>query len=499
MELGLKMEEISCCETVGNVVVSHEESLETSIPEYCPDIARIVDTAGQLRIREKVLSEGRLSISGDVRVTVLYTSEESPGLRSLVLTVPFACRAEEPRLQGCRSVCVCGRLPLLEAKSLTSRKLYIRVMPEFIVEGIACTQQKLCSGVEEEDSTLQLRRETVEASILTAILEREFNFSQECVPENGVPEDLLLDRCCLQVTDCQRIGRKLIIKGEASLALLYRTEEQALRTYDAVLPFSQILDGVELPDEAIYRAEAWTADSHIRLTRTDGAMGFGISLRIGVMVKVYELRKMSYLRDLYSTRYEADVHRQMMKLTAAYPAENTKQEAVEQLEFGREVPFVCLTGAECGAVTAEPEGDHTALRTNLRLKVLYLDESGAPVSAERMVEVSVQAPDAPNVARAICGNGMVQMSGNSCQVRLPVSFTVEREIPQELSSIDSVELAEPEESQRPSLVLRRVGEEETLWDVAKAYRTDPALILQANDLKEGEPLPEGMVLIPKTR
>ncbi len=499
MELGLKMEEISCCATVGNVVVSHEESLETSIPEYCPDIARIVDTAGQLRIREKVLSEGRLSISGDVHVTVLYTSEESPGLRSLVLTVPFACRTEEPRLQGCRSVCVCGRLPLLEAKSLTSRKLYIRVMPEFIVEGIANTRQKLCSGVEEEDPTLQLRRETVETSILTAVLEREFNFSQECVPEGDVPEDLLLDRCCLQVTDCQRIGRKLIVKGEAALSLLYRTEEQTLCTYDAVLPFSQILDSVELPEDAVYQAEAWTSDSHIRLARMEGAMGFGISLRIGVMVKVYELRKVSYLCDLYSTRYEADVHYQTLTLTAVYPAENTTQEAVEQLEFGRETPFVCLTGAECGAVTAEPEGDHTALRSNLRLKILYLDETGAPISAERMAEVTAQVPDVPQSVRAICGSGMVQMSGNSCQVRLPVSFAATRETPRELQSIDGVELTEPEENQRPSLVLRRVGEDETLWDVAKAYRTDPALILQANDLKEGEPLPEGMVLIPKTR
>ncbi len=499
MELGLKMEEISCCATVGNVVVSHEESLETSIPEYCPDIARIVDTAGQLRVREKVLSEGRLSISGDVRVTVLYTSEESPGLRSLVLTVPFACRTEEPRLQGCRSVCVCGRLPLLEAKSLTSRKLYIRVMPEFMVEGIACTRQKLCSGVEEEDPSLHLRQETVETSLLTAVLEREFNFSQECVPEGGVPEDLLLDRCCLQMTDCQRIGRKLIVKGEVALSLLYRTEEQALRIYETVLPFSQILDSVELPEEAVYRAEAWMADSHIRLTRMEGAIGFGISQRIGVLVKVYEKRTILYLRDLYSTRYEADVHRQTLTLTAAYPAESTKQEAVEQLEFGRETPFACLTGAECGAVTAEPEGDHTALRTNLRLKFLYLDESGAPISAERMEEVTAQVSDVPRIVRATCGNGMIQMSGNSGQVRLPLSFAAERETPRELQSIDAVELTEPEERQRPSLVLRRLGEEETLWDVAKAYRTDPALILQANDLAEGEPLPEGMVLIPQMR
>ena len=77
--------------------------METAIPEYCPDMARIVDTVGQLKLREKKLSGGRLILTGAVRVTVLYTSGESAGLRSLVLTVPFTCQIDDERLQGCRN------------------------------------------------------------------------------------------------------------------------------------------------------------------------------------------------------------------------------------------------------------------------------------------------------------------------------------------------------------------------------------------------------------
>ena len=53
MELELKFAELACCEPVGDLVTTQEESMETAIPEYCPDIARIVDTVGQLRLREK--------------------------------------------------------------------------------------------------------------------------------------------------------------------------------------------------------------------------------------------------------------------------------------------------------------------------------------------------------------------------------------------------------------------------------------------------------------
>ena len=44
MELELKFTEVTGCEPVGDLVTTQEESMETAIPEYCPDMARIVDT-----------------------------------------------------------------------------------------------------------------------------------------------------------------------------------------------------------------------------------------------------------------------------------------------------------------------------------------------------------------------------------------------------------------------------------------------------------------------
>ena len=112
MELELKFAELACCEPVGDLVTTQEESMETAIPEYCPDIARIVDTVGQLRLREKHPAGQQLTMGGSVVLTVLYTSEESAGLRSLSMEVPFSCQVEDKRLAGCDAVCVTGRLLL---------------------------------------------------------------------------------------------------------------------------------------------------------------------------------------------------------------------------------------------------------------------------------------------------------------------------------------------------------------------------------------------------
>ena len=124
MELGLQFTDLTCWEKTGHAAVSHEETMETAIAEYCPDMTRIVTACGQLYIREKTASEERVTVSGTVRVTVLYTSEESTGLRSLTVSVPFSCAAEDQELASAQLIWATGRLLLVEAQAVTARKLY---------------------------------------------------------------------------------------------------------------------------------------------------------------------------------------------------------------------------------------------------------------------------------------------------------------------------------------------------------------------------------------
>ncbi len=500
MELTLKMEPLDYCRKTQTVVVSHEETMETAIPDYCPDLGRIVETVGQLKIREKKLSSGRLTVEGTVKVNVLYTSEESGGLRSLQLSVPFSCTIEDARLRGCRSVCASGRLQMVEARAVTARKLYVRVLPEFRVEGIAPRQCMLCTDVPQEPP-LHVRREEKTVQVLRSVLERSFRFDQECLPEpgRGTPEDLLVDRIGLQVTGCQRLGNKLVVKGEATVALLYRTEGQDLSSCETVLAFSQILEGAELPEEATYQGVAWAEDSDVRLVRTDSGNAFGISLRIGVMVKVYEELNLSYISDLYSTKCDAKVQWGNCDVAIGEPGQTVHRKATEPLEFGTGRPFAFVTACGCGAVSATPEGDGTALRVPVHVKILYLDEMGAPVTAERTLEAATQVALTPDAVQAVCRDVSLQMGASGCLMTVGVDFCLEQQRSVELCSVSSAECTDAPEKPRPSLVLRRTQGGETLWELGKAYRTDPAAIASLNGLPEEVPLESGMVLIPRVR
>lgn len=501
MELGLQFEDIFCYEASPKVVSTHEESLETAIPEYCPDIARIVDTTGHLSIRERQLAEGRCTVSGSVKVTVLYTSEEAAGLRSLSVSVPFSYVLDERSLAGCGTICAQGRVLLAEARAVTSRKLYIKVIPEITITGYRAVKRRIACGTQEE-SSLRKRCRQIEVDILAAISEKGFSFTDDLMLESGcVPEDILLHRMCPVILSAQRLGNKLMVKGEMHLYALYRDDGQILRQYDAALPFSQILDVAELPENAEYALSPQVDECDIRVTRTDTGIGFGLNARVSVCLMAYQHRTITYLEDLYSTCFDTTLERQDIIIPLAKPDSSVQREALIQLEFDRGEPFISVTSIDCAPAEVFPEEGQVTLRAALHVRLLYLDESGAPVSTERTVECSVTVPEVNGPVSACCCRAVLQFTGGACRVVLPVTFLIGKTGETSVSGITAVTMTEPDSdiAARPSLILCRLGKGETLWDIAKRYHTDEDAIRGANQLAQDADAGQYMLLIPKTR
>lgn len=501
MDLELKWRDLTWFEVLGRATATHEEALETAIPEYCPDMNRIVDATGQLQIRDREITGGAVMVSGMVSVRVLYSSEESSGLRSLEVSVPFRCTQEGGNLAACRVLRAEGRLLLTEAKAVSARRLYVRVLPEVTVTGYGEMHGRLCCAA-EGDASLAVRTRETPLRLLSAVAEKQCPFTQETMLQTGqeTPEEVLADRLTLRVTDWQNVGTKLLVKGEARLCVLYRGEQQGLCIHEAALPFSQILDGIEAAEDGECAVEPLVIEAQTRVLRTEGACGFGVSAQVSLFVRQWRQERVQLVEDLYSTRADTAIRREPVRIAFERPLPPVEQETVQKLEFGRGQPLVYLTELECSPVSQAPEGDHNTLRTTVRMKLVYQDESGSPISAERTAEVSAPMSAAPDAVFARCGQAECRPTAGGCELHIPVQMHMVRREQTQLDAICGAELSEPAEQERaPSLVLRRMAPGETLWDVAKQYHTREELIRGANRLEEDDDHPAGMLLIPRAR
>ena len=213
---------------------------------------------------------------------------------------------------------------------------------------------------------------------------------------------------------------------------------------------------------------------------------------------VYRRCNMECVADLYSTRCHTALERRSVSVPVRMPPRTIREEAQLQLEFDTPPAFVCLTDWDCGAVTATAEEHGQMLRSTVHLHILYLDETGAPVSTSRSVEISAATGDVSGGVTVQCGRPVIQNSGSTVRMSVPVIFTVGVANAEELSVITAVTLTEEERGRTPSLILRRMAAGETLWDIAKQYRTDEEAIRSANHLEDGA-VPSGLLLIPKLR
>ena len=379
MELGLQFTDLTCWEKTGHAAVSHEETTETAIAEYCPDMTRIVTACGQLYIREKTASEERVTVSGTVRVTVLYTSEESTGLRSLTVSVPFSCTAEDRELASAQLIWATGRLLLIEAQAVTARKLYIRILPEVTMTGYVRAVRRICSGT-EENAALRVRCRDHACSLLDAVVERDITVTQE-VQVSPVPEELLLYRLYPRLTSCRTVGNKLVVKGEAALSALYRGQDQQLHTYDTELPLSQILDGGGLPEDGEYAVRLCLTGGEARVLRSDNGGGLSVTVELRLLLCAYRTERCTCVEDLYSIRQPVRLEQETVTLPAAHPDRILREETVEHLDFGGNKPFFFITDTDCANAAVTTEAGQTALRTTVRTRLLYLDENDSPASS----------------------------------------------------------------------------------------------------------------------
>lgn len=497
-DLTLQFRDINGWEMTGDLVVTHEESLETAIPEYCPDLARIVDSTGQVQLREKSLADGKLLVCGSIRVTVLYTSEESAGLRCLTLTLPFSCKVDEK--WDCEMISVDSRLLLLEVKMLGVRKLYVRALPEFRVRCYRQRSFRLCVAA-EGGAGIQIRRQQAVLPLMSGLMEREFSFAQEIPPEDGQneTEDLLMDRIFLRVIGCQQFGNKLVVKGEAFLSLLCRGDTQKLQSREITLPFSQIIDGGDLPEDGEFCCRAQVMEHEIHPVRTENGNGFGVTIRICLLIQSFAAYNADYIADIYSTRYEISSRSSSVVYPSARQPEEMRRDTAQRLDGAGS--FVYLTDADCTQPElATTENDQPTLRSTVHIKVLYMDESGTPVIAERTAEVNGELGTIPSAVQVCVEPESVQRLGSGYEVRVPVLFRLYHTDQEEISNLSSAQMqGEIDRTATPSLILRRMGKGECLWDLAKQCRTEELAILAANGLEQESDITDQMLLIPRIR
>lgn len=511
MELDLKKECLEAYDLCGSLTITQEDTAETIVPDYCPDMARIISTDGTVFIHSRDVRDGRGELSGSVRVHLLYTPEGEAGVRLLEFAMPFTVESEAGSLPECMYVSAVCKIDFLESRMLNPRKVFTRC--KLITQMTGYQKQSLCFSADLEAENgyhVEKSRSNHHISLVKHIAEKDFTFTESVTlsPGRTGAAELLNSRVCGTVTESKLIGNKLVFKGVFRLHLLYRGTDGQICATSTELPFSQIMEMEDTAENAHVTLQMQLTGTDLQIDGADTeGREIAVTLYFHTLALVREEQDITLLSDLYSTAYETSYETTPISLCSFYEQINRRQTVREVLEIGVVASAVLSAKVTCGAVSISREGDISLLRTSAEVQVLYLDEGGACLMTERTIEVNCQLEVPQNCtvsAVASCTEDVQATVGDrGIEVRFAVDFRGEICEKQKRISISKVTLdanAPKDLSGSPSLVLRCFGKQESVWELAKRYNTTISEILTANQIDREDDLPcDRLLLIPRKR
>lgn len=503
MELELRQNTIHCWETVCHTTLEQEETSETIVPDACPDIWQVLDGEGRLFLQRKEPLEDRAEFSGLIKVEILYQPEgEEAGARSIEVTLPFSMAPELPGLtRRCQLVVRPGALTV-DIHLLNPRKVLVRAGFSLEVQGYAAQGLNLCAAVEDEE-TYGMRQKTDSfASFLpVAVQEKPFTYSDTLTIPAGQPDgvSLVKTRADCVCNEARVVGSKLVFKGEARLSLLYRGENGQLCPVEFSLPYSQIMDAGEDAEEAVCNLQLLLTDMKCALEEDQRTLS--VNLELLAQAVLWKQQEQPMLIDLYSTAYALDLQRREYPV-CTLDSHNAEQETFrETLNLGTAPTRVLDVQIRPGRNIQGRDDQKMVLTKELEVYVLYVGEEGLG-TLHRTVSVSHALPNVGMGKVTFTTQLLRKPTATPAGMGIEVSFAVEFQWMDlgysTVTAVEQVQVGEKftREEECPSVIIRAIRDGETLWDVAKAYRSTDGEIMEVNGLTSGELYPGQMLLVP---
>lgn len=498
MKLQWKSSPLDCLLPVLRQTQQRELTQEMKLPENLPDIGSVIGAWGQGIVRSKQWQADTVSCSGGVMVWVLYAPEDGSQPRVLDGWIPFQMNWDLPEDTGEGNLSVECTVRFVDARSVSPRKIMLRVGAAATALAMVPTQNRLwqpdgaCQGVELLRSAYPMR-------LMKEAGEKAFQLEEELpLPEGAeAPEKIL---CCTLnpwITDKKVLSQRLVFRGTANLHILAESASGQVESWDFDVPFSQFteLEGSYGPEAQVEFQMCVTA-----LEAEPGGQGY-LKLKCGLVgqYRITDRTDVEVVEDAYCTARDLQIQWQIMELPVLLETKRLTISAEQVIPIGQGERMVDLSFlAELPELQKNGEQSEVAFSGTIGL--LCCGEDGALLPHTARWEHREQLPcdESTRLYVALAGPAKVTAqpgaAGMEVKINLPVEWNASAL--QQLPQVAGLELGEEnaEKAEGPSLILRRAGGER-LWDIAKKSGSTTAAIRQANGL-EGEPAPGQMLLIP---
>ncbi|MBQ8782453.1 MAG: DUF3794 domain-containing protein [Clostridia bacterium] len=476
--------------------------LDVSLPDYCPDISRLLKCCVMPSIVSAKISGDRACADGNALVRIIYSDEEN-NICTYEQNFPFSKFVQlGADTSGTLSAEAC--VQYTNCRAVSKRRIEVHSMLQLIFKITAVSD---CETVNEINrKTVQAKTEEISFSNLCAVECKMFSVSETVeLPSDYLPAERVVSYCATPVlNDVRVVQDKILIKGEVDITLIYCPADNGGESvrFNHTIPINQVADAQGITESATtaVRLKMLGCECNVRNDANSNPRLIEINCNISAQIKAYCEEKLNCITDAYCidghlrASYE---QREIMSLCDKVHETSMQKFSVDLSSL--DAQKICCLWWDSPKVNKNIHDGKLSLHTTVPMNIIAQDSDGRPVFCER--EVDFEFSKAVDISGcAVCDEAVTPLGFSAGTVsdgkaEIKGEFSVDAEVfaLRSINALVSADITAADSKPSACIIVYFPDEEESLWNIARRFNTTVDMIKEQNTLsgeraKNGTPL-----------
>ncbi|MDQ5983502.1 MAG: hypothetical protein RUMPE_00526 [Eubacteriales bacterium SKADARSKE-1] len=511
MEYNINKEELGVCKVAFEGCSEQSIDLDFNLPDYCPDIQRILKCHVCPKISARTIVNDRLNVEGISTVSLMYLDSEKKVIRYCEHSSPFSASFNLKENIENAIIITNTKVEYINCRATSPRRLDIHGAFSVCVKVKQKNSKNIICGVSGE--SIEQKKITANISNLVGLGQQQFSVNEtiELTSDSPAIESIIRSNVAVFMNDYRTITNKLIINATALLNIFYISDIESGQTKASQysVPISQIIDmdGIEDDSDCHIILDVLSHDLQVKVDGSGNGNLLALDMKVAIIASAYENKEIKVLADTYSTEYEYEPVYENVSLTKFF--ENIDINHTEKSTIELNVPKILEvmdTWVEVPTVNATLTDGNIVSKCKLNVCILALNNEQEPVYSERPIEFEhihnwQDKPEDINIDTNILVKSIdcKIMNNQNIEVALNLKIPATIHTRSIFKSITSITIDEEKpivKDTSAALIVYYANKDENIWDIAKSYNTSINAIKIENEMEEDILKDRQMILIP---
>lgn len=493
MSVDVTRESICVNKIVGQKIENFVVEGDMIVPDIKPDILNTISTSGNICIYKKEVLDGKIRVDGKINTYIVYLADsDNDATRGISGGIDFTQIIDFEQVTSQMELDEEVTIKSIECKVLNGRKVNIKAVLQMSAKVYSNENIDIINHVNDIEDIQTLKSDLNINSLVGMGSSKTYAKDTFIIDNVDNLAEILKTDISIINKDVKISYNKVLAKAEANVKILYLTEDNRIKLVENNMPIMGFIDIANVSEENLCDLKYKVKNIIVKPNSVEEHSIY-IEIEVELACKVYETKSINIIQDMYSPTQDIEY------TTKQIHTMSNKQIIKQKYDVKESIAISEIGENEIYEVTVKPEitsqnivGKKIMYEGEIKLEFIFAAENVSRIDTKQCVlplnfsvdvldlEQSCSVDTAVDVVREdFVNSGRGEISSNiSLEFNVDISKTVG------INVIDQVQQCETRKMELYSIIIYFVKEGDSLWKIAKKFRSTVEDIARVNNIED---------------